>query len=340
MAARVIVCWLAAVALGPQPAGKPDLLIANATAQLEQRDFRSAIRTLELAEQTAPRSTPEIYVLLATAHLNLREQDAAFDACRRGLTAIPASARLERYFVSVVSTLDRPEDRARRLEEALNLAPQSPYLQMALGRVLADADWHNLAAEGLLRSAARKLPQDPEARYRYADWLCSHEKNEECVAEITAALALDPANLVARMQGHAYLANAQNGLDHADAAERAYRRSLEINVRLGWPNLRVPTYFARFLAEHGREKEAERVLDDLVRRAPDCGPAHRELARLYADTGRFEQAVVAGRRALAYAQGAKEDERALHLILAKALFALGRNEEAAEHQAWVKANPH
>jgi hypothetical protein len=135
------------------------------------------------------------------------------------------------------------------------------------------------------------------------------------------------------------LGNAQNGLDHAAAAEKEFRRSLEINAQLGWPNRRVPTYFARFLAEHGRDREAEQVLKDLLRRALDCGPGYRELARLYADTGRLQEAVATGRKALEYPQGGKDDERALHMILGKALAGLGRNAEADEHWSWVKANP-
>lgn len=198
-----LACCLAVASAGQQVPSKPDPNLAAAAEQLQRKDFRSAIRSLELAERSAPRSNPEIYVLLSTAYLHVQEQAAAFESCLRGLKAIPGSARLERYCVSVVLT-GPAEERAGRLEAALRTAPGSPYFQMALGRVLAEADWHNMRAEALLRAAARKLPHDPEARYRYADWLCSHEKNEQCVAEIAAALALDPRNLVAQMQGYAF----------------------------------------------------------------------------------------------------------------------------------------
>ena len=330
---------LIAVSAGQQTATKADPNLAEAVAHLERKDYQSAIRSLELAVQAAAHSNPEIYVLLATAHLNLKEPEAAFEACWRGLQAVPGSPQLERYYVSLVLTLSRPEERAPRFEEALQSAPDSPYFQLALGRVLAEADWHNNRAEDLLRAAARKLPKDPEARYRYADWLCSHEKNELCVTEISAALALDQTNLVAQMQGLAYLGNAQDGLDHPAAAERAYKRSQEFNARLGWPNRRISAYYARFLLGQGRTEEAERILNELVQRAPDCGPAHRELARLYVNTGRLQQAIDEGRLALSYPQGSLEDERAVHLNLIKAYYLLGRNEEAEQHRQWVKDHP-
>jgi hypothetical protein len=64
--------------------------------------------------------------------------------------------------------IEPADERAGRLRDALKSAPDFPYLQMALGRVLAETDWHNLDAEGL--PCDDPLPRGPEARHRYADW--------------------------------------------------------------------------------------------------------------------------------------------------------------------------
>ena len=344
MSPSFLVCclagWILAGWAGPVDQPKRDPNLAAAMDYLKLNDIPNAIRALERAEQAAPRSSPEIYILLATAHLHLHERDAAFETCQKGLKLFPHSPPLARYYVSLALSQSEPVEQVARLEEALVISPQSPYIQMALGRVLAESDWHNLLAEGLLHAAARKLPRDPEARYRYASWLCSHEKSEQCVTEISVALALDPGNLVAQMQGYAYMGNAEDALGHVDSADRAFKRSLDLNARLGWPNVRVPTYYARFLTDQGRVKEAEQKLQEVLQRSPDNGPARRELARLYAVTGRMQEAVAEGRRALAYPQGEIADQRALRLILIKALVSLGQKAEAEEYEEWVREHPH
>lgn len=108
--------------------------------------------------------------------------------------------------------------------------------------------------------------------------------------------------------------------DAAAAAVKLERAAALCGHAPDTPRLRL----AQFLAEHGREEEAERHFNTLLRSQPGHAPALLGLARLYHGRGRLAESTNALHRCL----DDRHTTKSAHALLAAIHRALGRTEDA------------
>jgi tetratricopeptide (TPR) repeat protein len=191
----------------------------------------------------------------------------------------------------------------------------------------------------LLEGAVQAAPRDPEARYLYGQWLCANNKTTQCLSEIQQSLAFTPAdNSAARIQIFLTLAGAEKQLNHPAQAEAAYKQAVEINRQQPSPNPAVTYIYAKFLLDHSREEETRPLVEEILKLAPNFGPARLQQARFLSKAGKLDAALKEGLEALNDPHNDPDDLRAIHAFLAKTFFALGKIEEAKVHQEWLKEN--
>src|SRR5690606_30435781 len=100
-----------------------------------------------------------------------------------------------------------------------------------------------------------------------------------CVTEERAALALPGLNDLARLQMYTLLGMCHGQLpDDADArgAREAFERALEINAARQPYDPVSAFQYVQFLSRHGDTDAAERVVDQILQRAPRFAPARLE----------------------------------------------------------------
>jgi protein O-mannosyl-transferase len=119
------------------------------------------------------------------------------------------------------------------------------------------------------------------------------------------------------------LADASGMVGNVDQSIRAY--AISIGILNGSYPLLIDA--GRMLLRNGREDAAELILKRAWADRPDRGIAPQVLGVLYHNTGRFEEAVAAGRHAVDYYEG--KDPVSSHL-LAQSLAALERWDESIE----------
>jgi hypothetical protein len=95
--------------------------------------------------------------------------------------------------------------------------------------------------------------------------------------------------------------------------------------------------YAEFLQSEQREGDSQKLLGELLQRAPAFGQAHLMRAQFLSRQEKLGEALSEGELALKYSDQDVRTQRAAHVFLAKTCQALGRMEEAKLHQDWVKA---
>jgi predicted Zn-dependent protease len=277
--------------------------------------------------------------MLAIARLNLKQPQAAIEACELGLEAVPKSPRLERYYADLVLEKAPNEEAAMRLERALKGDPTSGVLQKAMAKLLLRSRTPDARAGDLLRSAVAQLPRDPDAHFSYGQWACLAQKQALCIEEMNKTLALaGPSNHDARVQANTFIAITEQKLDRPAAARAAYERALEANRKLTPFSPDAAFLYVKFLLERSEDGAAHTLSEEILTRAPRFAPARFERAKALFHDGSPEKAAEEAELALEASQGEKADLRAMHAFLVKVYNALGRDGDAARHQAWVEAN--
>ena len=296
---------LAALITASAQTNESDVLRA-AAGQIAKQQYDQAIELLEELVGGQVRIGPEAFLMLIDCRMHKGEPNAAYEAVQAGLRRHPASVGLLKAGASI---LVRDQRRSADAEE-------------------------------LLARAARIDPDDPETHYLYSQWACLHNQEELCIDEAQKALALEPGNEAASLQLNTLIGMAADKLSRANHAETAFRRSLKSNENLGFPDPLAAYQYVAFLVKRAREDDAQGVVALILARAPRFGPAHLERAKHLAKNGQQRQAAALAEKALKLDGMDKEKMRAAHLLLARAYFLLGREEDSARHQTWIEENPH
>jgi len=333
-----VALFLSQFAVHAQHFKDPNLLAAE--DYLKKENYQKAAEAAELALSLDPKIDSDAYLMLAVARVNLQQYPKAVEALESGLQQHPNAARLQQHYVSLLQQAKLPSQEARqKLEKQLQISPSSRIFQKALGEALMKDNPLSKQAGQLLAGAAQASPRDPEARYLYGQWLCANNKSAQCLTEMQQALDFTPAaNSTARMQILLTLARAENQLNHPARAGSAYKSALDINRRQPSPNPAVTYLYVKFLLDYSREEETRPLVEEILRQAPNFGPARLQQARFLSKAGKQDAALAEGLEALKDPQNDPDDLRAIHAFLAKTYFALGKIEEAKAHQEWLRAN--
>ena len=169
-------------------------------------------------------------------------------------------------------------------ETTLRLDPKSAFAHLILGLKLATYDYDWAGATAQLEAALATKSRDPIVLYNSA-WLAFDVgRYEEAVHLQDASLSLDPLNPDSLQNG----AIIQYMLGHLDAAERAFRKGLEVSPTFDGNH----RYLGRILLLRGQPKEALKEMETEKPGLRDVG-----LALVYHALGRRQASDAALARA-------------------------------------------
>ena len=109
-------------------------------------------------------------------------------------------------------------------DRALTLSPELADAHIALGQLLYNADFDWRGAEAQYRRALEITPNDARAKFAFGVQLATFGQVEQAIELTREALATEPL----RDDWYYNLANYHSALNQLDEAERAVRRSLEL----------------------------------------------------------------------------------------------------------------
>jgi tetratricopeptide (TPR) repeat protein len=284
----------------------PEARAANlqaARAYIAQGNFAKAAESLDPMLAANPDAGSEPYLTLIDCRLKLGQNEKALEVAERGVKHYPTSA---------------------------------PLLK-ATGSLLLQENSSSERAGEMLERATRAMPQDPGAQYAYGLWALMNHKEEVAIAAERKALSLSPADDL-KVQALTFIGLGEDALKRPQRAETAFREALAANRKLPNPNPGAMLEFAMFLTRQSRQGDAQKVLDEILKFAPNFGPAHLERAKDLFAEGKAESALAEAKIALDQAGSDPKSLRAAHAFLARTCFALGRMDEAQVHQSWIESH--
>jgi hypothetical protein len=222
------------------------------------------------------------------------------------------------------------------VKQALVVNPKSVELLKAEGRLLLADPRRSAQARDPLTQAVALAPGDGEAHYYLSRWACLHNMDTQCISEARHALRLAPGNVQAQLQLNTLIGLAAEKTGEAAVADAAFRSSLAANQKLGLPDPLSAYQYVAFLLKRAKDEEAQAIVLVLMQKAPRFGPAWLERAKWAGKKGQAAETVRMAEQALSLEGMQKEQLRAAHMLLARTYFQLGREDEAARHQAWIE----
>lgn len=296
----ILVLWpaLAQASLESRDANLP-----AARAYIAQGDFAKAAESLDRALAANPDAGSEPYLTLIDCRLKLGQKKKALEAAERGV---------KRY-------------------------PTSGLLLKATGAMILQENSSSERAGELLERSTKAMPQDPGTHYAYGLWALMNHREEIAIAAERRALALSPPGDL-KVQALTFIGLGEDALKRPQRAEAAFRDAVAASRKLPKPNPNAALEFAMFLTRQSRQGEAQKLLDEILKFAPDFGPAHLERAKYLFAQGDLVSALAEARIALDHAGSDPKSLRAAHAFLAKTCFALGRMDEAEVHQSWIESH--
>jgi tetratricopeptide (TPR) repeat protein len=279
--------------------------ISLATEQAAAGRYAAAAEILTKSLESNPKSGEPSYLLLSNCHLQMEQPGKAVDTLRMGLRIYPAAPTLERM----------------------------------LGEILFRQKYDSTEAGTLLAHAAKAMARDPEAKHYYAQWAYLNARDRICTLQEREALALPGLNDLALLQMYTLWGLCESRLEEADNARAAFEHANDINERQQSYDPVAAFQYIQFLTRYNDEARALQIVDEVIRRIPEFGPAHLEKAKYFDRSRQPARAIEEARAALASRGNDLNSERAAHALLAKCDSLLGRTDDAAREQQWIESHP-
>lgn len=186
------------------------------------------------------------------------EWDEAAQILREALESAPDDPYVLCWLGVVERELGLPGIAYERFKRALAQEPTDPVLLATAGTALAAFD--DPAAEAALRTAAMTAPESAQARWRYGAYLAREGMADEALEELDAAVALAPEEAVVHLErGVARcLANDLPG------AAISLTRAVELDPGEGWAAILL----GLVQLEIDDREEAARMLEEGARLRP------------------------------------------------------------------------
>lgn len=328
-------------ALKVQPGNVPAVYVM-AVLQARAGDWRAADATLQRLGQVLP-NIPEGLLLLAAVKRALNQSAQAEDAAQRHVARRPDDPRGAKLLATFQFEAGRPDAAAATLSRLAGRGAADAELLDMLGRAHAASGRPREAVQAF-QKAAGLAPQDGgiQARLAAARLAAGDAAGTAQAAEESLRLAPGQAGarellaMAALTRGD--ITTAQAEWDRLDATQRGGEAAGTLEGMLRLARFDIPgarTAFEAVLRAHpesvgarlglarvataqGRPEEAERLLGEVLRRAPANPEA---LGRLAATIAAGGPRAVPARMVLETAQAAAPAEPALALALASALAA-------------------
>lgn len=282
-------------------------------------------------------------------HLAARKFEDAQASAAKALAIEPGNVDAQILRANALAGLNRIEDAIEEIEQALTRSPDRAIGYGSLGAMhLSRGDTNE--AEAAFRGAVRAAPDSISARLALANFLLGTGQHAEAEDELRAALALDPTNLLAnRALAYFYLSTGQTedaeqyfiALSKADNAPGAalalagfYTATGRIDASMAVLRDIIATDPAHaddarvdlssLLLLTGQSLEAEELVEEVLRDAPNHAEALMAKAELQARAGDLDVAYLTARSATE----ASPDSARTHFVLGK-IHALRLEPEAA-----------
>jgi protein O-mannosyl-transferase len=105
---------------------RPDILFAIASSHFNLRQYRDSIPYLQRVVQQSPRSSVNVWGMLAKSHEELGDHRAAIETYEQALNRYPQSVEVHYNLGVLYHRIGEPVRAIRHLERALALAPNGP----------------------------------------------------------------------------------------------------------------------------------------------------------------------------------------------------------------------
>jgi len=181
-------------------------------------------------------------------------------------------ARLYRAQADQLISKGRLQQATKRLEQALQLTPDDPWLRFALAKLYAR---QGQAARGIARfeQALARGSNEPDLLYAYALYRASLDQEPQAIALLSrippSARSVNMRDNLARLTTNLKLRQARELVDQGDhqAAHALLRALAQTNKDQPWQLLRVADAWSEF----GADKQANALLQQLAARAIASG---------------------------------------------------------------------
>ena len=251
---------------------------ASAPASANRVVVTSAMNATGLAQRMLKLRKDQdatIDLLAAWADLQQLQDPKAFKARLLTAKASAAVARTELATIGGRAPLPDGRTRARALvDEALALAPDSPYAHMALADLLVEQE-KAVEAEAEYRQAVAALPDSSEAHRRLAEAVRLQGDLDEAASELATAIRLDPKS--ARAHTDLGLVHRGNGQNKEAIAE--YRKAIALDPDL----IDAHNNLAITLASERQLEAAVAEFREMIRIDPDSPSGYYNMASVLAD---------------------------------------------------------
>ena len=257
--------------------------------------------------------------------LHADDAGAAAEACRAALAAAPDDADLLVLLGVALLSCRQPGEAAKPLLRAVTLAPQFSRARENLGQALILLGRLDEAVDQL-QQAAQLEPQSESVRLKLAHALAASGKAEEADAVFEQAFGLAPD------RGRLAVAGEHLRAGRARECEHICRELMAKNA----DDVNAMRLLAKVAGEAGRWGEAGRLLARVLELAPDFDDARLDLAQVFKQQDRMEEAVACTAAAIA-----RSPRNAYaHYLHASMLAVAARHEEALaayQHALQVRA---
>ncbi len=189
-------------------------------------------------------------------------------------------------------------------------------------------------ARAAFLQAVKLDPNSAYAQFMLGFFYYVDNNFSKAVPTLETASRLNPNNPRALL----YLALSEDGLAHSGVAESLYRRTIDLETKLGQPNPETHTAYGRLLFTLNRNEESARQVSQVLQLDPHSRDGHYESGRLAFAEGNFAKAAREGERAFTET-GSGTLDRQIHFLLTRAYSKLGNGELARMHRKAFEASP-
>jgi tetratricopeptide (TPR) repeat protein len=311
---------------------------ALAKLALDGREYQRALSLLEPLLARTDGADADAYSIGATARFLLGRREEALALCEEGLRRHPDSVKLEERHVSFLIACGRTEACRLRAAHWYSLRPNSPRYLRCVAELLLLNNPLDDETERAIRRIAAEHPQEAYSHYLLGKWARARSRHAMARDEALQACALAGTDERIEVQCLTLEGLAREALTEFNAAEAAFQKAWNVNRRLDPPSAEEAMWYVDFLLAAGRNEEASARAREVLGWDPRHGPAHLVLARVLENAGRRGEAAGEAEMALRCPTDDSQQVRAVHALLAKLYYALGRNQEARVHEAWIRAH--
>ncbi len=270
----------------------------------------------------SPGAPAETYFQLAVCHAQLQDWSAADTALDLALEGNPLHLPATRLKAYVRFSTGRYPDALEWATKYLETRPEDGVALKISGLsrfMTGDA----AGAQLDLERSAEQLPNDFDAHYFLGRVYFERSQLSRALDAFRKALAINPSS--GKAQNH--LGQTLEGLTRFEAAERAYRKAIEIE-RTNENSSEWPYYnLGSLLLAQGDAPQAIELLATALERNPSSAQTRIKLGAALSAASRYDEAI----RHLRAVAAAEPDNPDAHYQLGRLLMKMGKREEAREH---------